>query len=101
MILNPTNGKENSELDEMLAAMNNDENAINENWLNDPYPKNHCPYCGEDYDINFEPIFYDDDVIYWATCGKCKRTWGQRFAVEYTFLENCEYDEENDAPLMA
>ena len=80
----------------VMNSMNNN-TPHEENWLNFPFPQNQCPFCGEDYDINFEREDDGYETVYWATCQKCYRTWGQHYTL--TFVENIEYDEEKDAPL--
>ncbi len=65
---------------------NNRNESICNDWLNDCFPMNNCPYCGEDYDVIFDR---EEDpgteVIYWATCGRCGKSWGQAFHLEFDY----------------
>ncbi len=60
-------------------------NEINKDWLKSSFPQDHCPYCGEDYDIDFDREDDGLDTSYWATCGRCGRSWGQRYTLVFQF----------------
>ena len=67
-------------------------NETNKEWLKSPFPQDHCPYCGEDYDVGFYREEDDDfDPIYWAVCGCCGKSWGQRYSLVFQY--NFEDDE--------
>lgn len=59
-------------------------NTISMDWL-DPNadPKDDCPYCGEENDIDFDRDDDGDEVIYRASCGRCGKSWGQAFKLVF------------------
>ena len=59
-------------------------NDVKKDWLNSRFPQDQCPYCGEDSEIDYcEDRDGFDPVIFWATCGCCKKTWGQVYHMEF------------------
>lgn len=61
-------------------------NEINKDWLESPFPQDHCPYCGEEFYVGFYREEDDDfDPIYWVSCDRCGKTWGQRYSLVFQY----------------
>jgi Zn ribbon nucleic-acid-binding protein len=54
-------------------------------WLNSPFPQDHCPYCGETDNIHFEREDDGTDVYYRADCFQCGKSWGQQYHLVFDY----------------